>query len=280
MLHYGSRPLSLGLPLFAWACVLASLNVLPGYNRAPAPAPPKTVIIDLGGDVKMEFVLIQKGKFTMGSPKDEKWRVPNEEPHEVEIPKSFYLAKYPVTQEQYQAIMKDNPSYFQAGEGGAVEVKDLDTKQFPVENVSWENAQAFCKKIQHQDKRSCQFRLPTEAEWEYACRAGSKTTYYFGDDPKNLSEYAWFKDNSEGRTHRVGEKKPNEWGLYDIHGNVEQWCEDYYATDEVGRRVLRGGSWYYREGLCRSASRDGYGSDRHNNHVGFRVAFRLVPCPD
>src|SRR5207244_8011892 len=120
-------------------------------SAAPAPAPPKTVTVDLGGDVKMEFVLIPKGKFTMGSPKEEKDRGDDEVPHEVEITKPFYLAKYPVTQQQYLAVIGKNPSWFCKDGKGANKVKDLDTKQFPVEQVSWDDAQAFCKKLTEDD---------------------------------------------------------------------------------------------------------------------------------
>ena len=141
--------------------------------------PPKPVTVDLGGDVIMEFVLIPKGKFMMGSPKDEKDRENDEMQHEVEITKPFYLAKYPVTQEQYQAITGKNPSWF-CKDGKEDGVKDLDTKQFPVETVSWDDAQTFCKKLGENDKQKRQFRLPTEAEWEYACRAGTTTPFSFG----------------------------------------------------------------------------------------------------
>jgi len=165
------------------------------------------------------------------------------------------------------------------------------TKQFPVENVSWDDAQTFCKKMKDKDKQSRKFRLPTEAEWEYACRAGTKTAYYFGDDPKTLGDFAWFTDNSEGRTHRVGEKnKPNDWGLHDMHGNVWQWCEDYYgpynddlkSTDPLRkvkyseeRHVLRGGSWVGLAKFCRAAFRYRCALDARSGLVGFRVAFRL-----
>ncbi len=173
----------------------------------------------------------------MGSPADEKGhnsaqsRNPSIGPenlHRVEISKPFYLTKYPVTQEQYEALMG-------ASLGSAQE------KRCPVRWVEWSSARDFCKRMRDNDKQGRQFRLPTEAEWEYACRAGSKTAYSFGDDPGKLGDYAWFADNSDGRPHPVGEKKPNAWGLYDMHGNVWQWCEDYWGPYFYCNRLVFGG---------------------------------------
>ena len=175
--------------------------------------PPKELAVDLGGGVKLEMVLIPAGEFLMGSPDSDDGAELNEKPqHRVQITKPFYLGKYPVTQEQWQAVMGDNPSHFK------------DPKN-PVECVSWNDCQQFVGKL---NKRSSDqtgaFKLPTEAQWEYACRAGSTTRYCFGDDEGGLGDYAWHLNNSGGRTHPVGEKKPNAWGLYDMHGNVlEQW---------------------------------------------------------
>ena len=252
--------------------------------------------IDLGGGVKMEVVLIPKGKFKMGSPQDEKGRKSDEREHDVEITKPFYLEKYPVTQEQYQAITGKNPSYFSKGHAGGNIVKDLDTKQFPVEYVSWSDAQAFCKKLRENDKQQRQFRLPTEAEWEYACRAGTTTPFYFGselngkqanchgDSPYGTTEKGPYK----GRPTKVGEYGENPWRLCDMHGNLAQWCEDYYGPYEgsnvkdplrtvgpsEGQHILRGGSWDDSVQYCRAASRasavDGIGA-----HIGFRVAVSI-----
>jgi formylglycine-generating enzyme required for sulfatase activity len=259
----------------------------------------KTLTVALGDGVTMAFVLIPAGRFTMGSPKDEKERSDDEEQHPVEITRPFYLAKYPVTQEQYQAVMGKNPSYFQAGPGGAAEVKSLDTKHFPVECVSWDNAQAFCKKIRASTKPGHTFRLPTEAEWEYACRAGTTTPFYFGSElngkqancngsvvPYGTTDLGPWKK----RTTKVGEYRENPWGLCDMHGNVWQWCEDYYgpynddlkATDPLrsvkyaeGSRVSRGGSWGHAGLYCRAAYRTLAPPDTRNEYSGFRVAFRL-----
>jgi formylglycine-generating enzyme required for sulfatase activity len=276
----------------------------PGQRPFSPSSLPKTQSVDLGGGVKMEFVLIPKGKFTMGSPPTEKGRNPFEKDfdaeklHEVEITKPFYMAKYPVTQEQYEAITGENPSWFQAGKMGADKVKGLSTKQFPVETVSWDNAQAFCKKLREQDKQMRVFRLPTEAEWEYACRAGTTTPFYFGsklngkdancqgDSPYGTDERGPYNR----RTTKVGEYGENKWGLCDMHGNVCQWCEDCYgpynadlnSTDPLRKtkysedsRVLRGGSWRDGASICRAACRARVWPYARGSNAGFRVVFHI-----
>ena len=163
----------------------------------------------------MKLALIPSGKFMMGSPKDEKDRLDNEGPQrEVTISKAFYMGVYAVTQEQYERIMGENPSYFKGG-------------QNPVETVSWDDAVEFCKKLSQKSSKAVS--LPTEAQWEYACRAGSTTRFSYGDDDDKLGDYAWYGKNSGSKTHPVGQKKPNAWGLYDMHGNAWQWCSDWYA---------------------------------------------------
>ena len=167
-------------------------------------------------DQGIEFVLIQPGSFMMGS---EDGRG-NEKPvHKVEITKPYYLSRYPVTQLQWEGVMRKNPSKFKG-------------KEYPVERVSWRDVQAFLKKLKQGEGV---YRLPTEAEWEYACRAGTTTAYSFGEKASELNEYAWYSDNSNGSTHPVGQKKPNPWGLYDIHGNVWEWVQDWYASDYYGQ---------------------------------------------
>jgi formylglycine-generating enzyme required for sulfatase activity len=153
----------------------------------------------------------------------------------VEIPasqdhSSFKIGKYPITQEQYEAVMRVNPSYFQGN------------PQNPVESVSYDGAVAFCEKLSKMTDKN--YRLPTESEWEYACRVGTTTDYCFGNDANQLEDYAWYYDNSEGTTHPVGLKLPNAWGLYDMHGNV--WERTQGAK-------LRGGSWYSDPTYCYSA---------------------------
>jgi formylglycine-generating enzyme required for sulfatase activity len=297
------------LPLFSLslcALVLTTLVVFAWQNGDTKGELPKTLTVMIG-DVKMEFVLIPKGKFKMGSPPDEKGRHPGEKDfdpeklHEVEIGKPFYLGKYPVTQEQYQALTGKNPSYFQAGGFGADKVKDLDTKRFPVEMVSWDDAKAFCEKLKDKDKQKRTFRLPTEAQWEYACRAGTTTPFYFGSklDGKEANcngDYPYGTDDKgpyKGRTTKVGEYGENKWGLCDMHGNVYQWCQDYYGpcnndlktTDPLRsvkyysdeeRRVLRGGSWDNSAGHSRAAYRYWNTPGARQCLFGFRVAY----CPD
>jgi formylglycine-generating enzyme required for sulfatase activity len=236
--------------------------------------PPKELAVDLGGGVKLEMVLIPAGEFLMGAPKSDenayRWERPQ---HRVRLTKPFYLGKYPVTQEQWQAVMGNNPS-------------DSKGPKNPVETVSWHDCHKFLGKLNGMfGAERGKFQLPTEAQWEYACRAGSKTRYCFGDDEERLVEYAWFRDNSGGKTHPVGQKKPNAWGLYDVHGNVWEWCQDWYdrdyyakssADDPTGPKtgwlcVNRGGGWNYPAGLCRSAARLYDEPGARYNDLGFRV---------
>jgi len=251
-----------------WVAVLAAAVLLtaPGYSSQPEP--PKELTLDLGGGVTIKLVLIPAGKFMMGEEKDQ---------HEVTISKPFYMGVTEVTQAQYQAIMGTNPSDFK----GATN---------PVENVSWNDATEFCKKLA--GKTGKKVRLPTEAEWEYACRAGSKTQFCFGDADSTLGDYAWYSANSDQKTHPVGQKKPNAWGLYDVHGNVREWCADWYgeyprgaATDPQGPasgrlRELRGGSWDGDPGDCRAAGRCFSNPVISLNSFGFRVVVSVsAPGP-
>ena len=230
---------------------------------------PSSLTLDLGRGVTMKLVLIRPGKFVMGSPDSEQGRARNEGPqHEVIITKPFYIGVTEVTQAQYEAVMGTNPSKFK----GATN---------PVETVSWDDAVEFCKKLS--EKTGKAVRLPTEAEWEYACRAGSKTGFSFGDADDGLGDYAWYDANSGGTTHPVAKKKPNAWGLYDMHGNDFEWCADWYgdypkgaATDPQGpasgsSRVLRGGAWTDNPNRCRSADRDHYSPGQLSSCYGFRV---------
>jgi formylglycine-generating enzyme required for sulfatase activity len=226
-----------------WAVVLTAVLTLGMPGCSSKSEPPKELALDLGGGVTMKMVLIHPGKFMMGEEKDQ---------HEVTITKPFYMGVTEVTQAQYEAIMGTNPSNFK----GATN---------PVDTVSWNDATEFCKKLSEKTRQTV--RLPTEAEWEYACRAGTKTAFSFGDTDTGLGDYAWYSGNSGSTTHPVGQKKPNAWGLYDMHGNVWEWCADWYgdyakgaATDPQGpasgtSRVLRGGSWYGDPTHCRSAYR-------------------------
>ena len=177
--------------------------------------PPKEIAVDLGHGVKLEMVLIPAGEFLMGSPDSDKDAQSDEKPqHRVRITKPFYLGKYLVTQEQWEAVTGTSPSYFKRPKN-------------PVEQVSWEDCRGFVKKLNGKVGGGT-FPLPTEAQWEYACRAGSTTRYCFGDEESGLGEYAWYEANSDSKTHPVGGMKRNAWGLYDMHGNVWEWCQDWY----------------------------------------------------
>jgi formylglycine-generating enzyme required for sulfatase activity len=252
-------------------------------------------VLDLGGGVQMEFVLIPPGTFTMGSPEGEKQRRDDEVQHEVTITKPFYLGKYPVTQQHYQQLTNTNPSWFSAGGGGKGQVAGQDTRQFPVERVSWEDAQAFCDRMAR--KTGCKVQLPSEAEWEYACRAGTTTPFHFGitlnGTSANCNGNYPYGTPEEGpkleRTCQAGLYPPNAWGLYDMHGNVWQWCTDWFgpydglgATDPLrvdkgseDARVLRGGSWLNDPWFCRAAYRCRNAPTFRHSFAGFRVAFRL-----
>jgi formylglycine-generating enzyme required for sulfatase activity len=217
--------------------------------------------------IGMKFVLIPAGEFLMGSPDIEKPQ------HRVTITQSFYLGVYPVTQEEYERVVETNPSLFKG-----------DPRR-PVENVSRNDAVEFCRRLS--DLEDTEYRLPTEAEWEYACRAGSTSRWCFGDADAGLDEYAWYEGNSREETHPVGQKKPNAWGLYDMHGDVWEWCADWFdvygetpQTDPQGPqsgsdRVIRGGSWSSRPRGCRSSFRDGVSPEDRGGNLGFRVARRL-----
>jgi formylglycine-generating enzyme required for sulfatase activity len=236
--------------------------------------------VDLGNGVKLEMVLIPAGEFMMGSPGSDRSAASSEKPqHRVRITRPFYLGKYLVTQEQWETVMGDNPSQFKGPKN-------------PVETVSWEECQPFLDKLNVKSGPAAgKFQLPTEAQWEYACRAGSTTRYCCGDEESGLGEYAWYRTNSENCTHPVGEKKPNAWGLCDIHGNVWEWCQDWYdegyyanspADDPRGPetgsdRVVRGGPWRRPARSCRSANRGHVkGSAARGNDLGLRVC--LVPA--
>lgn len=230
--------------------------------------------------IGMEFILVPAGDFEMGSPSKEKRRKLWEGPvHKVTIKKPFYLGRYPVTQEQWSKVMGNNPSYFRE-------------EKLPVETVSWEDTQAFIRKlnaIENVDEKSPVYRLPTEAEWEYTARAGTKGSYFFGDDESKLKEYAWFLENSGLETHPVGLKKPNHWGFFDLYGNVGEWVQDEYhiiykGAPSDGRaweslfpsvsvpvRVRRGGGWNGNAGCCRSAERLFAAQDQKLNSLGFRI---------
>ena len=222
----------------------------------------KTKTIVLRGGVEMEMVWCLPGTFLMGSPSGEERRHDNEAQHRVTLTKGFWMAKTEVTQKQWASVMGSNPSHWK-GDG------------LPVEQVSWHDCQEFCRKAG--------LRLPTEAEWEYACRAGSRGKYAGNGE---LEDMGWCSSNE---SHPVGQKKPNAWGLFDMHGNVREWCADWYGeypnaavTDPAGpnsgsSRIIRGGGWFDPAWRCRSARRVSYPPEHRNSNLGFRPVLRQEP---
>lgn len=226
---------------------------------------------EIQNSIGMRFKLIRAGEFSMGSPEWEKGRQPNELQRDVAISKSFYLGIYEVTQAEYQAVMEENPSHFsQAGEG-ADKVAGVPTDRFPVERVSFDDAQEFCRRLSSREEGTI-YRLPTEEEWEYACRAGSETAFNTG---KSLTREQANISPGIGCTARVGTYRPNAFGLYDMHGNVGEWCQpDSQRQKENGPETtvgaVRGGGGTNEAAVCRSAHRE-YKSEYSDNSVGFRV---------
>jgi formylglycine-generating enzyme required for sulfatase activity len=246
-----------------------------GGDREKGRPRPWTVVRARSG---IELVYVPPGRFMMGS--DER---PDEGPvHGVTIRRGFYMGRHEVTQAQWRDLMgvtvrqqrdKAGPSWNMAGEGD----------NYPMYYVSWHEAQGFIRRLNEQDD-GFTYRLPSEAEWEYACRAGG--TDVFASQPRPLNTLAWWDDNSGQQSHPVGQKSPNDFGLYDMHGNVWEWCQDYYhegyrgapangsarrRKGATGYRVMRGGSWDYDSSHARSANRDSLAPHTRGNHVGLRV---------
>ncbi|MBD2145291.1 bifunctional serine/threonine-protein kinase/formylglycine-generating enzyme family protein [Sphaerospermopsis sp. FACHB-1194] len=248
---------------------------------------------DLGNGVMLEMVEIPAGTFIMGSPENEAGRYDHESPqHQVSVP-SFFMGKYPLTQAQYQAIMGKNPSDFKGSNGSTlVRLRSPTTltKHRPVETVSWNDAVTFCQKLSQKTGKN--YKLPSEAQWEYACRAGTTTPFYFGasitPDLVNYNGDNTYADAPKGeyrkQTTDVGSFPPNAFGLYDMHGNVWEWCEDDWQKNYINapidgsalinlgeHKLLRGGSWFGDPGVCRSARRNFDDAGFDYNLLGFRV---------
>jgi len=218
-------------------------------------------LLDLGNGVILELVQIPAGSFLMGGD------------HSIHL-KGFLMGKYPVTQKQYKQIMGENPSYFEGDD-------------LPVELITWDDAVKFCEKVTQKTGR--QVTLPSETQWEYAARAGTTTEYFFGDDESQLGEYGWYEKNSGAKTHPVGEKKPNPWGLYDLLGDVWEWCQDdwdenYHNLPKDGspinkdssKKVVRGGSCFCLAGGSRCGHRYRVTAFlRNRDSCGCRVAVSL-----
>ena len=236
--------------------------------------------------IGMTFSEIPAGTFWMGSPEGEEGRRDNETQHPVTISKPFYMQTTEVTQGQWKEVMGTEPwkvkSFVKEG------------PNYAATHVSWDDAVTYCKKLSEKEGKT--YRLPTEAEWEYACRAGAQTRWSFGDDEKELGDYAWHRENAfdtdEEYAHQVSLKKPNAFGLYDMHGNVLEWCHDYYEKDYYKQspkkdppgpqrnyggtlRVLRGGSWAHEAWRSRSCFRSGDFADNRVNRTGFRLVREL-----
>lgn len=252
-----------------------------------APKKGEDWIVKLPSGVTIEMVYIAPGTFTMGSPADEAGREDSETQHEVTLTKNYYVGKYVVTQELWEAVTGEKPSKWKG-------------PTLPVERVSWADAMAFCQKLtkmEHDAGRlpeNWKYTLPTEAQWEFTCRADTTTALNNGKnldctdkdcrgESSNLAEVAWYDKNGDRKTHPVGLKKPNNFGLYDMHGNVWEWCFDWYADypegsvidplgpDKGTAHVRRGGSWgYYAKG-CRSAARASYSPNYRLESLGFRL---------
>ena len=277
--------------------------------------------VEITNSIGMKLVLIPPGEFPMGSPKElieeelkaqdtpvwYKNDLPGEGPrHHVRITRPFCLGTYVVTQEEYQRVVGTNPSAFSATGQNKDRVAGQDTKRYPVETVSWDDAVEFCRRLSNLPEEKAagrMYQLPSEAQWEYACRAGSTGRYGFSapgnatareDDEKACCDYGWF-DYTSGVTHAVGLKRASAWGLYDMYGNVWEWCQDWYDKDyyaksvtddpagpsgEGSSRVIRGGSWDGTACLCRSAYHHGFSPGNRSFNLGFRVSLVLPDRPD
>ncbi len=247
-----------------WRCTVVDVTVNPAEEG--------TQTFFLPGGAPLEMVLIPAGTFTMGSLESETGRESDEGPqHEVTITRPFYLSKYELTEGRWASVMGVNL------EGAGVE-------EYPVAFPTWDEAQEFIARLNAAVGTDL-YRLPTEAEWEYACRAGTTTAYSFGNDPELLDRYAWYVNSRVSLPQPVGRKLPNAWGLYDMHGNVWEWCQDWYGTypggpqvDPIGpssgtQRSFRGGSYFFGAQFARCAFRGIRASGRRG---GYTIGLRLV----
>ncbi len=231
--------------------------------------------------LNIKFCWCPAGIFQMGSDANDPAHLLNESQFEVALSKGFWLQQTEVTQRQYEALMGVNPSYFKG-------------ETLPVDSVNWTEANNFCNRLSNLPSEKAAgnlYRLPTEAEWEYACRAGSTSTFCFGDDEAQLEEYAWFQKNSAQTTHPTGVKLPNAWGLHDMHGNVMEWCSDLFGNypsgsvkDPTGAnsgllRSIRGGSWFFVPLYARSSHRDAYAAAVRYVGLGFRIVIQPAALP-
>lgn len=268
-----------------WVCAAVVPTVAscgPWERSFDVSSPQEVRILDLAGGAELALVWIPPGGDVLGSPADQEWQLFDEGPQRtVRFEEGFWIGRYEVTQAQWEAVMGANPSRF-AG-----------NPDRPVEQVSWLDCQAFVEKL-NALLGTEGFALPDEEEWEYACRAGTDTPYYFGEDREDLGAHAWFIRNSGQQTHPVGEKLANPWGLYDMYGNVAEWCTNALAPpsdatragipakfDLPRYRITRGGSWFSSDRMdCRSAARSAELLDERSDRVGLRVVFRGRTLPE
>ena len=259
----------------------------------------KLARIDLGEGLSFEMVRIEPGEFTIGSPANQKGRGEDENQHRIKISKPFYMGKVEVTQALWERVMTTDIPDFKTNKHIVEEpIKARPSEKFdpisPVEGVSWRDCKEFIARL-NRIVPGGGFRLPTEAEWEYCARAGTITPYFFGDDSSEIVTYAWDKENSGGKVHPVGTKKANPWGLYDMYGNVWEWCEDKYEHESGGaypfndekvivdycnrgeeggdiRNVIRGGSYRFGPGYCNSSNRGEFDPWHRDHEMGLRLA--------
>ena len=245
-------------------CAMAQRGSEPGFKDEPT-----SLSLDVIKKLREEMILIPSGEFLMGAVQNDASAQDDEKPrHLVKISKAFFIGVTEVTQSHFETVMGENPSRFKGADR-------------PVERVTWDEAVEFCKRLS--GKANETYRLPTEAEWEYACRAGTESVYFWGNTFDG--DFAWYRANSDGQTHPVGLKKPNAWGLRDITGNVWEWCSDLYAEDYYSnspesdprgaiigvRRVYRGGSWINSAGMHRASDRLRVTPDARDDNIGFRI---------
>lgn len=262
-----------GWSRFGWLLMFSSACVAVEPTAPPLTSARKVASVELGHGVTMRFVLIAPGSFTMGS--DPNFSDGDETPaHKVILTEPFYFGVCEVTQAQWTAVMGANPSRFKG-------------EALPVENVDWDDCQRFMASLGRITRRV--FRLPSEAQWEYACRAGTSDRWYFGNDETKLPSVAWEVTTAGGCTHEVATRSANPWGLYDLYGNVWEWCSDYYAShypagevtnptgpDFGAARVLRGGGWGDDSTQMRSGYRNSMGPDQHNAGTGLRCVMLVA----
>jgi len=265
----------------------------------------KEMTVDLGGGVSFVMVRIEPGTFTIGSPSEEKNRREIENQQLIRISKPYYIGKFEVTQAVWKRVMtakitnpraKTNNCGLYWEEGDPIDITcNASPSKFadpgkPVDSVSWRQCKEFIARLNLLIDGPA-FRLPTEAEWEYAARAETKTAYSFGNDDTGLNDFAWYKKNSDKQTHPCGTKKPNHWGLYDMYGNVWEWCEDKFTSEAypfsdkeeiadfctrgseggTASQVIRGGSFAFSTSFCRSAARSGGDPWHENSDIGLRL---------